>query len=244
MLTHPSEQLIIAKCKEQNLLRNQAAYVLATAKHETGNFRWLREIWGPTKAQKRYEGRDDLGNTQRGDGKRFMGRGFVHITGRRNYKDWSRRLGISLINDPEKAEELEIAARIIVEGMRLGTFTGKKLSDYITLQKSDFYNARRIVNGMDRASKIAGYAADYDDALKADGYGVTDMKAIPQPKSKPKVHKSLIESKEMIGGATALITAITAFFDQFEGQTVALILGAVALGFIANRLWARWKDER
>lgn len=244
MLAHPSEQLIVAECKKHGLLRNQAAYALATAKHETGNFRWLREIWGPTKAQRRYEGREDLGNVEPGDGKRFMGRGYVHITGRRNYKDWSRRLGISLLNDPQEAEKPEIAARILVEGMKLGTFTGKKLSDYITLQKSDFYNARRIVNGMDRATKIAGYAAEYDDALEAEGYGVTDLKPVPVPKAKPKIHKPLTESKEIIGGVTALIAAITAFLEKLDGQTVAIVLAAVALGFMANRLWARWKDER
>lgn len=244
MLTNPSEQILIAECKKHGLLRNQAAYVLATAKHETGNFRWLREIWGPTKAQQRYEGRKDLGNTQPGDGRMFAGRGFVHITGRRNYKDWSGRLGISLIKNPEKAEELDIAARIIVEGMKLGTFTGKKLDDYITLQKSDFYNARRIVNGKDKAGLIAQYAKDYDEALKADGYGVRDIKPIPQPQAKPTIHKPLTESKELIGGVTGLIAAISAFFEKVDMNIVVLVLAALAIGFIANRLWARWKGER
>jgi predicted chitinase len=247
MLTHPSEQLIISECQNKKLLRNQAAYVLATAKHETGNFRWLREIWGPTKAQQRYEGRKDLGNVEFGDGKRFMGRGFVQITGRRNYKDWSKRLGISLIADPYKAEEPEIAVRILVEGMKLGTFTGKKLSDYITLQRSNFRSARRIVNGMDRADLIARYAAEYDDALKESGYGedkITDAVLIPKPKAKPEVHKPLVQSKEMVMSVTGIITAITAFLEKVDGSTVALILGALALGFMANRLYARWKDER
>lgn len=142
------------------------AYILATAWHETGQFKWLREIWGPTAAQKRYEGRADLGNTVTGDGKRFMGRGYVHITGRANYADWGRRLGLDLLGKPELAERPEIAARILVEGMRLGTFTKYKLSDYLP---GDYINARRIVNGQDKASLIAGYAKAFEAALSASG---------------------------------------------------------------------------
>lgn len=139
------------------------AYILATAKHETGNFQYLREIWGPTPAQKGYEGRADLGNTAKGDGKRFMGRGFVQITGRRNYFDWSKRLGIDLLSSPSLAEGHDVAARILVEGCLKGTFTGKKLSDY----PSDFVESRRVVNGADRATLIAGYAYRFLDAIES-----------------------------------------------------------------------------
>jgi putative chitinase len=156
---------------------HQLAYVLATALHETGRFRYVREIWGPTAAQKRYEGRDDLGNTLKGDGKKFMGRGFVQITGRRNYADWSRRLGLDLVKEPTLAEQPEIAARILVDGMRLGTFTGKKLSDYIGTPP-DFIGARRIVNGLDKAKLIAGYAVTFAQALAA-------ARRAPQPAPQP-----------------------------------------------------------
>lgn len=182
-LTHDSARLIIDACLKHGLLCNQAAYVLGTAWHESGRFKYMREIWGPTAAQKRYEGRKDLGNTVAGDGKKFMGRGFVQITGRRNYTDWGRRLGLDLLKEPQLAEQPEIAARIIVEGMKLGTFTGKKLSDYITLQNSDFASARRIVNGLDNADLIAGYAREFDALLKADGYGesTTPKPSVPKP---------------------------------------------------------------
>lgn len=180
-LTHPSVRLIIAECNAASLLRNQCAYVLGTAWHETGQFKWMREIWGPTAAQKRYEGRTDLGNTVKGDGKKFMGRGFVQITGRRNYTDWGKRLGLDLLKEPQLAEQPAIAAKIIVQGMKLGTFTGKKLSDYVTLQRSDFRNARRIVNGMDRADLIADYAKKFDVLLIEAGYGAGKPVDAPEP---------------------------------------------------------------
>lgn len=160
------------------------AYVLATAWHETGRFKWLREIWGPTTAQKRYEGREDLGNTVAGDGKKFMGRGLAHITGRRNYADWSKRLGIDLLKEPQRAEELPIAARILVEGMVKGTFTGKKLQDYINSDQCDYVEARRVVNGKDKAALIAGYAEKFAAALKG-GVSASPAPQAPQPTPAP-----------------------------------------------------------
>jgi putative chitinase len=65
--------------------RLRAACFLANVGHESGGFTWAKEIWGDTSWQVRYEGHQGLGNTQPGDGKRFMGRGDLQITGRRNY---------------------------------------------------------------------------------------------------------------------------------------------------------------
>jgi predicted chitinase len=157
------------------------AYILATAHHETGAFKYMREIWGPTTAQNRYEGRADLGNVQAGDGKKFMGRGFVQLTGRRNYQDWSKRTGLDLIKEPQLVQEPSVAARILVQGSMLGTFTGKKLGDFAT-----FKDMRRVINGTDRADMIAGYASKFLAALQASDMGVTlppppDIPHYPQP---------------------------------------------------------------
>ncbi|MBG6289541.1 glycoside hydrolase family 19 protein [Pseudomonas nitroreducens] len=84
----------------------QAAF-LAQIGHESGQLKWLKEIWGPTPAQSRYEGRKDLGNTQPGDGKRFMGRGLIQITGRENYRKAGAALGLSLLDKPELLEQVE-----------------------------------------------------------------------------------------------------------------------------------------
>ena len=68
------------------------AAFLAQVGHESGGFHWTREIWGPTPAQSRYEGRADLGNTHPGDGSRYRGRGLIQITGRANYARLCGRL--------------------------------------------------------------------------------------------------------------------------------------------------------
>ena len=78
-------------------------HFMAQTGHETGGFRWLNEIWGPTPAQTRYEGRRDLGNISPGDGKRYLGRGLLQITGRANYARIAAMTGLPLIARPELA---------------------------------------------------------------------------------------------------------------------------------------------
>jgi predicted chitinase len=106
-----------------------------------------------------------LGNTQPGDGPKFCGRGFVQLTGRRNYTDWGTRLNIPLVTNPLLAMQADVAAKILIEGSRLGTFTGKKFADYFNPTKEDWVNARRIINGLDKAHLIASYAKSYYSAI-------------------------------------------------------------------------------
>lgn len=77
------------------------AAFLAQIGHESGRLVHVREIWGPTPAQQRYEGRADLGNTQPGDGKRYMGRGLIQTTGRANYRATRDGLALYLPDVPD-----------------------------------------------------------------------------------------------------------------------------------------------
>jgi len=146
---------IVQEAQRQGV-QNQAqlAYILATATHESGAGKHMEEF----ASGRAYEGRSSLGNTQPGDGVRYKGRGYVQLTGRRNYTDWSRRLGMDLVNNPRQVENPQVAAQILVGGMMQGTFTGRGLGSYINNQQTDFHNARRTVNGTDRAGQIAGIA--------------------------------------------------------------------------------------
>jgi predicted chitinase len=169
-------QLILEECAARKIVNPaQVAYVLATAFHETAftmrpikefgsaaYFRSMYDIAGKRPAVARR-----LGNLAAGDGALYFGRGLVQITGRRNYADWSRRLDVDLLKKPDLALAPAHAARILVEGMKLGTFTGRKLDDFISGEARDFRNARRIINGTDKAAAIAAYAETFLAALSA-----------------------------------------------------------------------------
>jgi len=186
-------RLILSVCKANGLLRNQAAYVLATAYHESAHtMKPVRETLASSDAQaiSRLENAWKKGQLswvktpywREG----FFGRGYVQLTHKTNYEKASKRLGVDFVSSPSLVMKPDYSARILVLGMNEGMFTGKKLSDYITLQRSDFKGARRIVNGTDKASLIAGYAKQYDSMLKAEGYGeatITKKPALPNGKS-------------------------------------------------------------
>lgn len=142
---------ILGECKKQGVKdKNQIAYILATACHESNAGGAMEEFASGAA----YEGRSSLGNTQAGDGRRFKGRGYVQLTGRRNYADWSRRLGIDLVGRPEMAKDPAIASKILVQGMMKGTFTGRKLGQFVHDGQADFNGARTVINGRDHAGSI------------------------------------------------------------------------------------------
>lgn len=152
-------QELIKAGEAKGLLRNQLAYLLATAYHETAHTMkpvaegyWIKNAEEWRKKNLRYYP--------------WYGRGFVQLTWEKNYERASKELNVDLINNKELACDPVIAAKIAVLGMIEGWFTGKKLSDYITLTKSDFVNARRIINGTDKAQAIAEIAKQYDEDLK------------------------------------------------------------------------------
>ena len=142
------------------------AYMLATTYHETAGTMQPIVERGARAYFAKYEagtpiGRR-LGNILPGEGYLYRGRGYVQLTGRDNYIRAGAELGVLLAQSPDIALLPDIAARILRHGMQEGWFTGKTLSDYLP---GDYVNARRIINGKDKATLIAGHARAFEVAL-------------------------------------------------------------------------------
>lgn len=145
---------IIAECRKQGVNDpNQIAYVLATAEHETGGTMMPVREAGYLKNPMKY--------LRRLRYYPYYGRGHVQLTWKANYQKYQDLLDLPLVSHPDLALRFDISVFILVHGMRTGTFTGKKLSDYFGEHRRDFVGARRIVNGRDRAMRIADLARDY-----------------------------------------------------------------------------------
>lgn len=162
--------LILAECIASGVVdKGKIAYILATAEHESHLGNLMTEIGDEDDFSRSYDPPSrvarELGNIQKGDGPKYRGRGFVQITGRRNYTDWTHRLSVDLVNQPELATLPQIAAQILVMGMTKGTFTGVALGAFVAGNNRDFVNARQVVNGHDRAKQIAEIAQVYYKAL-------------------------------------------------------------------------------
>lgn len=116
--------------------RLRACGYIAQLAHESVNFLYMEEIASGDD----YEGREDLGNTQPGDGRRYKGRGPIQITGRYNYTKASKALGIDLVNHPELASDPEI-------GFKLSAWywNTNNLNSYC--DNDDFVGLTRAING-------------------------------------------------------------------------------------------------
>ena len=142
------------------------AYLLATSWHETASTMQPIAEYGKGRG-KPYGKPGKYGQAQ-------YGRGYVQLTWDDNYEKADKALGLNgaLMKDFNLAMQPTIAAQILVRGCEEGWFTGKKLSDYLP----DYVGARRVVNGTDKAQLIAGYAREFEAALRA---------AAPQPAQAP-----------------------------------------------------------
>jgi predicted chitinase len=128
---------------EINTPLREAAFLAQTA-FESGEYRYLEEIWGPTAAQQKYEPPSEvarrLGNTQPGDGERYKGRGIIQITGRFNYQKYGDLLGYDLIATPSLASTVQLAFSIA--GLYWQTNGLNPLAD-----AGDFETITRRING-------------------------------------------------------------------------------------------------
>lgn len=116
----------------------------------------------------------------------FYGRGLVQLTWERNYRLAGQKLGQNFVTNPDLVMRMDLAVKIMFEGMLDGWFTGKALDDYIDdIDESDaedlreYTNARRIINGTDKAATIGGLALKFERALRSAD------KAFPAPVPSP-----------------------------------------------------------
>lgn len=145
-----------------NLTLPQIAYMLASVKHETahtykpvrerGGWNYFRYLVGK------------LGIRTLAEANQRNGRGYIQITGLTNDILFTNRLGVDLVNHPEKALEPDVAFEIMVVGMTEGLFTGKRLDG--GTNEATFIANRRVVNGLDKARLIAGYATKFLQILE------------------------------------------------------------------------------
>lgn len=158
------------------------AYALATAYHETAHtMQPIEERGGERYFFRMYDigGQrppvaKELGNIYPGDGVLYRGRGFVQLTGRRNYARAAKETGYPLEGNPDLAKRPDIAALIMRTGMEQGWFTTRKFAHSLPgegpANSKQFFEARRIINGRDRAELIADYALQFQDALRGAGW--------------------------------------------------------------------------
>ncbi len=151
------------ECLRQDIgLKTQIAYVLATADHETNHtFKPVTEAYwlnDPDAYLKKHHANYYP----------YYGRGYVQLTWKKNYEKYGTLLGRDLVGHPELALDAETALFVLVHGFKTGIFTGRKVSDYIDANKTEFFNARRCINGTDKAREIAALAETYLAKLQAE----------------------------------------------------------------------------
>jgi len=152
---------ILNECEAQGVTDlRQVAYILATPY-------W--ECYNPKTPETRLTPIREFGGEKYLKGKSYYpyyGRGLSQLTWLVNYKKEGKRLGLDLMHTPDLILDIPTAANSHVYCMRTGTYTGKKLFDYISGTKCDFINARRIINGTDRAQQFATTAEQFLAALQ------------------------------------------------------------------------------
>lgn len=148
---------ITQECKSQGFLATQIAYVLATTQWETAHtFEPVREEFLKNEEWRKNNLRYYP----------YYGRGYVQLTWERNYQRYSDILDMDFVKEPDLVMNPVIASFILIHGFKVGVFTGRKISDYINESRSDFINARRCINGLDKANEIATIAKTYLESLR------------------------------------------------------------------------------
>ena len=197
-------ETILTEAERRKTPLKWLAYILATAYHETAHTMQPIAEYGKGKGRK-YGVNGKYGQVP-------YGRGYVQLTWDYNYEKADKELGLrgALLHNFDLAMSPKIAVQILFTGMEEGWFTGKSLSTY-----TDYLPMRRIINGTDKASLIAGYAEGFERALRNAGYGqwTAPKPSVPELLAE-EAAKPVIPAPVKVHWLTALINAILSMFKK------------------------------
>lgn len=188
--------------------RVRLAHFLAQVLHESGDLRYAEELWGPTKAQARYEGRKDLGNTSPGDGYRFRGRGYMQLTGRANYTDFGdwyaatwQKDATAVLNAPEmvmKSPLNVVSALWYWDTRGLNRFADDNDIENLSVRINGGYNgySDRLERYGRAALVMLGYGTDAGERRRFQFDHDLDVDGHIGPKSRAALHAAL-KAKEI-----------------------------------------------
>ena len=173
--------IVDAMDKDKSITYPQGSYILATTWHETATTMLPIAEYGKGKGRpygtwyKNSKG--ELYSFKNGSKREvylqseyphlYYGRGETQNTWFDNYEKLSKVFNVDFLNNPDLLLTQEWSTPVTIYSMKNGLYTGKKLSDYINQSKKDYVNARKIINGMDKAILIAGYAETFEKALRS-----------------------------------------------------------------------------
>ncbi|MEZ2602855.1 peptidoglycan-binding protein [Kluyvera intermedia] len=198
------------------------AYVLATTYHETAATMQPIEEYGKGAGRPYGEPDPETGRT-------YYGRGYVQLTWKENYQkaqdvviDFRTMTNdVPLVMQPDAAMTPWVAAQIAINGMSQGWFTGKSLGDYLTDTSTDYVNARRIINGTDKAQTIAAYAEEAEAALRlAHGEEITRSLVLMGSKGDDVRELQMMLGIDADGAAGSLTVTAIEDFQRQQGLSI------------------------
>lgn len=223
----------------------QLAYILATVKAEVGdNMKPVREAFASDDAEARKKlAHRAYAKSDGPHGHAYYGRGYVQLTHLQNYRTQSAKLGIDLVQFPDRALETPIALQILAGGMLAGDFNGQGfgLGHYVNETKQDFVGARRTVNVQDRAEEIAGYAKLFLNALELARLDELDTTTEPEADASQSwiaaelaatnaLLRQVLERLDAVSGVVVSPAAPAASPAAQPGQAAAALLQQLGLG--------------
>lgn len=242
------------------------AYILATAFHETGRrMQPVREgfastdegaIRAVTRLFKRGRISRNYALRSKRTGQSYFGRGYVQLTWEENYARLGKKLDIDLLNQPSLALDPVVSTDILIRGCVEGLYTpGHDLKRYFNEKLTAPVGARRIVNGKDKASLIAGYYRNFMKSLEPAHMKIETIEPVSVEVEPPKIddiYRTIREGDSGVSVATLQMllykhsypTKITSIFDDFTERCVLQFQHEKELladGIVGPRTWEALK---